>query len=229
MRSTAANASPRAKHREQAGCFPYGARTSLRSNVRSPSKSAHQSRPPVSEESLTLYNRQRTRPLNLPQLRSIARHLLQHELSLISYDLAVHFVAAPEMTRLNEAHLHHSGSTDVITFNYSEHLILGQASPSPRGEGRDEGELNPGARTATNATHPFIFGEIFICLDEALIQARRFRTTWQSEVVRYLVHGVLHLLGHDDLRPTARRRMKREESRLLRTISKRFNFRALAR
>jgi len=46
-------------------------------------------------------------------------------------------------------------------------------------------------------------GEIFICVDEALVQARRFRTTWQSESVRYVVHGVLHLLGFDDRRPAA--------------------------
>src|SRR5437763_17108467 len=81
---------------------------------------AHQSRPPVSERSLTLYNRQRTRPLNLRQLRVLARHLLQHELSLSTYDLAIHLVAEFEMTHLNETHLHHQGSTDVITFNYSE-------------------------------------------------------------------------------------------------------------
>ena len=46
-----------------------------------------------------------------------------------------------------------------------------------------------------------LHGEIFICVDEAVWQARKFRTSWQSEIVRYLVHGVLHLLGHDDSRP----------------------------
>ena len=54
-------------------------------------------------------------------------------------------------------------------------------------------------------------GEIFICLDEAVSQARRFHTTWQSELVRYMVHGVLHLLGHDDRLCRARRRMKEAE------------------
>ena len=34
-------------------------------------------------------------------------------------------------------------------------------------------------------------GEIFICMDEAVLQARKFRTSWQSEIARYLVHGVL--------------------------------------
>jgi probable rRNA maturation factor len=65
-------------------------------------------------------------------------------------------------------------------------------------------------------------GEVFICLDDAVKQSREFRTTWQSELVRYVVHGVLHLVGHDDLKPAARRKMKREENRLLRELAARF-------
>jgi probable rRNA maturation factor len=183
----------------------------------------------VNRNSLTLINRQRTRPLNLRKLRAIARHLLQNELSLSAYDLAVHLVAAPEMIRLNETYLRHKGSTDVITFDYSERPSLGEGSPSPWGEGWGEGALNRKAPTATEEVRALVFGEIFICPDEALLQARRFRTTWQSEIVRYLVHGVLHLIGYDDLRPAARRRMKREESRLLRNLSRRFIFGKLAK
>lgn len=64
-----------------------------------------------------------------------------------------------------------------------------------------------------------LHGEIFICVDEAISQSRRFRTTWQSELVRYLVHGVLHLGGHDDAQLAARRKMKREEDRLLKQLA----------
>jgi probable rRNA maturation factor len=66
-------------------------------------------------------------------------------------------------------------------------------------------------------------------VDEALIQARRFRTSWQSEIVRYLIHGILHLQGFDDQRPADRRKMKREESRLLRRSSLRFDLRKVAK
>jgi probable rRNA maturation factor len=59
-------------------------------------------------------------------------------------------------------------------------------------------------------------------MDEALIQARRFRTTWQTELVRYLIHGVLHLQGHDDRRSVSRRSMKKEEARLLKKLGRRF-------
>src|SRR5665213_1816550 len=57
-------------------------------------------------------------------------------------------------------------------------------------------------------------GEIFICIDEALIQARQFGVSWQSEVARYLIHGLLHLEGFDDTEPALRKVMKRRENYL---------------
>jgi len=71
-------------------------------------------------------------------------------------------------------------------------------------------------------------GEIFVCVDEACIQARRYRTTWQSEVVRYIVHGVLHLSGYDDRRSAERRRMKVAEDALVAELERRFRFNELA-
>lgn len=134
--------------------------------------------------SLLLRNRQHTRRVNLQLLRRRTTALLEEHFKTDSFDLAVYFVAAPEMTHLNETFLHHRGSTDVITFDYSE-----------------------------KADAP-IHAEIFICVDEALRQARRFKTTWQSELARYLIHGLLHLQGHDDLRPATRRKMKLKENEL---------------
>jgi rRNA maturation RNase YbeY len=93
---------------------------------------------------------------------------------------------------LNETFLKHAGATDVITFDYSD-----SASPA------------------------LLSGELFICVEEAVSQARRFRTTWPSELVRYLVHGVLHLRGYGDARPADRRKMKREEDRLVGQLARR--------
>ena len=74
-----------------------------------------------------------------------------------------------------------------------------------------------------------VHGEIFICIDEAVTQARRFRTTWPSELVRYLVHGILHLQGYDDLTPAARRKMKREENRLLQQLARHYLLQRLSK
>ena len=165
---------------------------------------------------LSLRNRQRTRPVNLRLLRHIARRLLTDFMRPKHFALGLHLVDATEMTRLNETFLQHEGSTDVITFDHS-------ASELPIAL-----HSNP-LETRNSKLETVLHGEIFISLDDAVSQARQFRTTWQSEVVRYLLHGVLHLRGHDDLHPAARRKMKREENRLLRELSRRFDLSALKR
>ena len=154
---------------------------------------------------LTIQNRQRIRAVNLRLLRQIVNSLLKAELEVEEVELGITLIAAPEMTRLNETFLQHEGSTDVITFDYCE----------------------PGTRNLERGAD--IHGELFVCVDEAILQARRFRASWQSEVVRYLIHGVLHLLGHDDHRVADRRKMKREENRLLRLMATRFALSRLAR
>jgi rRNA maturation RNase YbeY len=169
---------------------------------------------------LTLRNRHPTRRVDLRFLRRIALALLRDTQPSGTYDLGLYLVAAPEMTRLNEAFLRHQGSTDVITFNYSERV--GQASRLS-GSRAQAGR----ARDRRDACPALLHGEILICLDEAASQARRFRTTWQSELVRYVVHGVLHLLGYDDQNRPARRRMRAAENRLHRRLSRQFVFRAL--
>lgn len=61
-----------------------------------------------------------------------------------------------------------------------------------------------------------LHGECFISVADAVSQARDFGTTWEAEVVRYVIHAMLHLRGFDDLEPAARRVMKREENRWVR-------------
>ena len=165
---------------------------------------------------LTLRNCQRGCSVNLPLLRRVARALLTGRLRLKNYELGVHLVAAPEMTKLNERFLNHAGSADVITFDYSEKADQASRLSS------EETPNRPGVFSA-------LCGEVFICLDDAVAQARRFHTTWQSELVRYLVHGVLHLRGYNDQQPKFRRAMKREEDRLVRELARLFPLSKLAR
>jgi len=149
---------------------------------------------------LSLRNRQRTRPVDLKQLRPIVLRILGFSEGIRHFDLDVQLVGEKEMAILNEKHVGHEGSTDVITIDYEA------------GDGSES-----------------LVGELFICVDEALIQARRFQTTWQSELVRYIVHGVLHLRGHDDLKPARRQKMKLEENRQVRQLAREFNLSKLHR
>jgi probable rRNA maturation factor len=143
-------------------------------------------------------NRQRTKKINKRLLKQIVKGLFA-DLKITEAELGINLVGAKEMTLVNETFLQHEGSTDVITFDY----------------------LKP--ETGSRKPELKLHGELFVCVDDAIAQAKNFRTSWQSEVVRYVVHGALHLLGHDDLESAWRRKMKREENRLLRTLSKKFS------
>ena len=154
--------------------------------------------------SLLIRNRQRAVPLNTKSLRVITTTLLNKLFDVTDFDLAIYIVRAPEMARLNEKYLQHTGSTDVITFDY--------------------GDSTSGTRRPLLCLH----GEIFVCIDDAVAQARAFRTSWQSELARYIIHGVLHLRDFDDTRPAARRKMKRHENRLLKEVARLFPLRKLA-
>jgi probable rRNA maturation factor len=152
------------------------------------------------QRSFTLRNRQRVRPLDVRLLRRIVQDLLHEAWPDGSLDLGIYVVTAGEISRLNETFLHHKGWTDVLTFDYAEPATRPPKPPA------------------------LLHGEVFVCLDAALSQARRFHTTWQSELVRYIVHGLLHLLGYDDLDSRASRQMKPAEDALLHHLARRFDF-----
>jgi rRNA maturation RNase YbeY len=61
-------------------------------------------------------------------------------------------------------------------------------------------------------------GEILICLQTARENSKRFKTTYENEVKRLIVHGILHLLGWEDNSLSQRRRMRTEENKILRNI-----------
>jgi probable rRNA maturation factor len=142
---------------------------------------------------VTVADSQKTKRLNRAFLKRVAEALLSKQFRLEDAEIGFDFVSDKRMAEINQQYLGHEGSTDVITFPYSE----------------SDGPLQ---------------GDIFICIDEAIQQARFFKTTWQQEIVRYMVHGILHLLGEDDLKPELRRKMKRKENRLVEALGKDFSF-----
>jgi probable rRNA maturation factor len=167
---------------------------------------------------MVIANRQRTKKINLPLLKQIT-HALLDEWGLEKVEIDINLVGAADMTRLNETFLRHAGSTDVIAFDYG--LVVPPSGGSRRkAASAQKNRLKPGQQT--------LHGEIFICVDEAVRQARRFDTRWQMEIVRYLVHGLLHLRGFDDASTGARRKMKREEDRWLRGLARRFSLAQLS-
>ena len=99
--------------------------------------------------------------------------------------LDVESMSDPEIRRANRRFLGHDFATDVVSFSLSE----------------------PG--------DPVLHGALAVSRDTARREAARRGHAPYHEWMLYVVHGTLHLLGHDDRAPAARRRMRRAESEIL--------------
>jgi rRNA maturation RNase YbeY len=64
-----------------------------------------------------------------------------------------------------------------------------------------------------------IEAEIYICPDTAREQALYYGVSLQSEIIRLMIHGLLHLYGFDDNDEPAQRLMREQEDRILKNVA----------
>lgn len=62
-------------------------------------------------------------------------------------------------------------------------------------------------------------GEIFISAPDALENAEKFNVDFNQELLRLLIHGILHLEGYDDEEPEKKKVMKSLENKLVKELS----------
>ncbi len=95
---------------------------------------------------------------------------------------------------LNKKFLGHDYATDVLAFDLTD------------------GEIS---RQRGRKKFCQIEGEIIISAMKASENARKFETSPQEELVLYVVHGILHLLGYDDHRQSDIKRMRKKEQEVM--------------
>jgi probable rRNA maturation factor len=93
--------------------------------------------------------------------------------------LSIALVTLAEMEELHVQHMDEPGPTDVLSFEMDELRV-----PA-------EGET----------AEPGILGDVVLCPDFAAKQAAENNQDTASELDLLLVHGILHLLGHDHEEP----------------------------
>lgn len=118
--------------------------------------------------------------------------------------VSLSLVRDPEMRELNREHRRKDAPTDVLSFPLYE-----PADFERNGRTRPRVPAAAGER---------MLGDIVISVDTARAQSAAYDAPLEREVERLLIHGVLHLCGHDHERPDERRRMEREERRLAEAI-----------
>lgn len=106
-------------------------------------------------------------------------------------ELTLTFVDPDEMAALNHEHMGSAGPTDVLSFPLDPF-----------------GDDTPG---------PSLIGDIVICPVVAASAAPGHAGTLDDELALLIVHGVLHIVGHDHAEPDEARAMRARELELLET------------
>ncbi|MEO0812725.1 MAG: rRNA maturation RNase YbeY [Myxococcota bacterium] len=140
-----------------------------------------------------LQNRRKAPRVASPWVRSLATALLD-ALDEQGSELSVVLTDDLSIRALNREHRNKDKATDVLSFS------------------QIEGPVFPGESR--------VLGDVVISMETAARQAREIGHSLEDEVRRLLIHGALHLLGHDHVNggPQARK-MKREEDRLERALA----------
>jgi probable rRNA maturation factor len=58
-------------------------------------------------------------------------------------------------------------------------------------------------------------GEIFISIEDAKINAKNFKCSIDEEILRLVIHGILHMLGYDDIHVEKKKEMRKIENYLV--------------
>jgi len=113
-------------------------------------------------------------------------------------ELSILFTDDPRMAQLNLRYLGRKGPTNVLAFPMAD----------PDG---------PGNQTATVETG--MLGDVVVSVDTAQREADESGESLRETVDRLLIHGILHLLGHDhEASEAAASEMEKEEKRLMALI-----------
>lgn len=108
-----------------------------------------------------------------------------------AYDISIVLVNDEKMKKLYAKYKGRNQVTDVLSFFY----------------GKSEGDLRPQ-------------GDIFICLPQAVRQARRYHVSTVHEMARLTIHGFLHIYGYDHIKKGERTRMRSLECIIFRICKK---------
>lgn len=103
---------------------------------------------------------------------------------------------------LNKQYRQKDYVTDVLSFPIYDNL-----RPDKRPKGKNLSQMD--------------LGDLVICKEKALSQAREFEITYEQEVVHLAVHGFLHLIGFDhEISPKEQKIMEAHESELVGLVYK---------
>ena len=126
----------------------------------------------------------------MANLKLMVPFLLNH-LDISTDEVILHFVSKAMMGKIHDTFFSDPSPTDCMSF-----------------------PMDP-PETKPSAGKHRILGEVFVCPKVALEYAKEQKLDPHKETTLYIIHGILHLIGYDDLTPSDRRQMHRMEQKCL--------------
>jgi probable rRNA maturation factor len=148
----------------------------------------------MSSITIDISNQQTILSPPVERLREAIVHVLAEE-GIASAEISVAIVDDPAIHRINRDFLGHDYPTDVISF------VLDQSGGSDESPIMDSGE--------------HLEGELVVSAETAVREAPSHEWESEDELLLYIVHGLLHLCGYDDLTDESRPLMRRRERQVL--------------
>lgn len=145
--------------------------------------------------------------VDLVRWEALARDVLVDEGVGGDAELSLLFVDEATIARLNETFMGSEGPTDVLAFPIDAEEDLGT------GRSPDGGTSGPDRDPAGDV--PLLLGDVVICPAVAARNAPAHAGTYDDELALLIVHGILHVLGHDHATPEETEVMQARERELL--------------
>jgi probable rRNA maturation factor len=188
------------------GPLPDGARPSDDADVPRPARPPRR-HGPEGEVQVFGADEQDAESVDVPRWVDLAREVLLAEGVRGEAELSLLFVDEPTIADLNQRFMDADGPTDVLAFPLDDPGTTGRW-PDAGTAGPDRDELDPGDL-------PLLLGDVVVCPAVAARQAPEHAGSYDDELALLVVHGVLHVLGHDHAEPEEASAMQERERDLL--------------
>ena len=130
------------------------------------------------------------------------------ELENCPVDVSISLVVTDEnsIREVNREFRNQDRPTDVLSFP-----AVNFPAPADWEALEEEGDFDP-------QTGQLLLGDIMICLDRAVAQAREYGHSLRREFAFLVAHSVLHLIGYDHLEPEEAADMEARQERALQAL-----------
>jgi probable rRNA maturation factor len=138
---------------------------------------------------------------------TLARDVLVAEGVSGDAELSLLFVDEEAIAELNGRFMDAEGPTDVLAFPIDDPVVAGRWP--------DSGTAGPDREDPEPGDLPLLLGDVVVCPAVAMRNAPQHAGTITDELALLVVHGTLHILGHDHADSEEEQKMQSRERALL--------------